>query len=180
MPPRADGCRPGQGTFNERFWARVHKDGPTLAHMDSPCWIWTGARDQSGYGTLGCRTHTERAHRVAFWIRHGRESRALVCHHCDNPPCCNPEHLFEGTKSDNALDMVSKGRNFVPPIERHWSRLHPQFNRGSACHLSKLTEDDVRAIRASSERQVDLAARYGVGQPAISSIKLRKSWAHVT
>ena len=180
MPAPVDGHLPGVGSFDDRFWGRVEFDGPLLAHMVSHCWIWVGARSSDGYGSVNCKHRTVSAHRLSFWISRGRAPIEQVCHHCDNPPCVNPTHLFEGTKRDNARDMVSKGRNFQPPADRHWARIYTDKVRGEDNYLAKLTDDDVRAIRASSERQVDLAARYGVVQTTISKVKLRKAWAHVT
>lgn len=82
------------------FWSMVAKsDG---------CWVWTGTRWSTGYGRLvGGRA----AHRVAWELTNGPIPRGLlVCHHCDNPPCCRPDHLFLGTSKDNAMDASAKGR----------------------------------------------------------------------
>lgn len=92
-----------------RFWLKVNKNGPVPPHRPElgPCWLWTGARDRGGYGQF-----SGRAHRWSWLIHHGyRPGHGLfVCHHCDNPPCVRPDHLFLGTASDNARDMVAKGR----------------------------------------------------------------------
>lgn len=93
-----------------------------------------------------------RAHRVAYELAAGvPPGRLLVCHHCDNPPCVNPAHLFLGTASDNASDMVAKGR-----------------------HTAKLSSADARAIREERARggagYQELALRYGVSDTVIYNI----------
>jgi len=86
-----------------------------------------------------------------------------VLHHCDKPLCVNPTHLFIGNQLDNVADMMGKGRNI----------------KGEKCPWSKVTEDDVRAIRISGEDQDTLATRYGLCQQSISLIVRRINWKHV-
>ena len=94
------------GAVEHRFWNYVTKaDG---------CWLWTGARNEHGYGVLHVRsvqTGNLLAHRVS-WEIHYQEVPAgtYVLHHCDNPPCVRPDHLFLGTKAENTRDMMRKGR----------------------------------------------------------------------
>lgn len=100
-----------------RFWQKVDKSGGPTA-----CWPWTGKRDQDNYGSFSTG-HSKRAkaHRMAIELTTGSAPEKLaVCHHCDNPPCCNPAHLFLGTRADNIRDMIDKG-GFVPlpPGEQH-------------------------------------------------------------
>jgi hypothetical protein len=101
-----------------RFWSRVNKGGPTPAHVAGlgPCWVWTGDCYKSGYGrfrvpqALG-QPRQCYASRVSWFLTHGRWPNPFACHHCDNPPCVNPAHLFEGDAAANAADMVAKGRH---------------------------------------------------------------------
>lgn len=96
----------------ELFWAKVDKNGPVPSHQPElgKCWLWLAAKDVDGYGSFG----DGRAHRFSFSLAAGRAPKMLVCHKCDNPPCVNPDHLFEGTPKDNTLDMVRKGRYHSP------------------------------------------------------------------
>lgn len=94
--------------FKLHFWAKVDRSGGPEG-----CWPWLGVRNASGHG----RVNRERGsplytHRVAYELSSGvRLAKGdLVCHRCDNPPCCNPAHLFVGTAADNIHDMVAKGR----------------------------------------------------------------------
>jgi len=165
---------------------------------DNECWEWQGARIHFGYGAFKLRGKSVKAHRVAWELANGPiPSGLFVCHRCDNPPCCNPNHLFLGTHADNTADMVAKGRavagdrhhSVVHPEclargNRHWTRTRPQNLRRGASHpRAKLSEDDVRAIRATyalgGVRQVDLADKYGVPQTAISQVIRRATWKEV-
>jgi hypothetical protein len=95
-----------------RFWNFV-PDKPS-----DECWEWTGRRNELGYGTIRETSGSRliRAHRVSASIHLADYSESLlVCHHCDNPPCVNPSHLFMGTHRDNTLDGWEKGRIRKPP-----------------------------------------------------------------
>ncbi len=88
----------------ERFWKFVKKT--------SSCWIWTGGVKGHGYGSFFKDGKQLAAHRFSWEIANGPiPSGMCVCHKCDNPICCNPDHLFIGTQSDNLLDAASKNRN---------------------------------------------------------------------
>jgi hypothetical protein len=94
---------------------------------DDECWHWLGATAGNGYGVI--RSNTGRmtyAHRLSYVIFHGKIPNGHhVLHHCDNPPCVNPKHLFVGTHLDNVRDMHAKGRkNQSFPLTDRWSRKH--------------------------------------------------------
>lgn len=80
------------------------------------CWEWTGSLDKSGYGTYSLGGRTIRAHRFAYLLAYGAlGDEQVVRHKCDNPKCCNPNHLESGTQFDNVMDMHSRGRAVPPP-----------------------------------------------------------------
>jgi hypothetical protein len=94
-----------------RFHAKYERRG------DHECWLWTGAKLPSGYGTLhiGARGASPwYAHRIAYELACGSIGSAYVCHRCDQPDCVNPAHLFLGTHTDNMRDAAGKGRLSIP------------------------------------------------------------------
>jgi len=94
-----------------RFWSQVDVAGP------GECWPWRSALNGSGYGAVKWRGAGTSASRVAYRITHPEvvlESTDFVCHHCDNPMCCNPGHLFLGDAASNMADMHAKGRGRPP------------------------------------------------------------------
>src|SRR5678815_1991382 len=127
------------------------------------CIEWTGARNAQGYGRRGFRGTNWHAHRVAWTEQRGEIPEGMcVLHHCDNPPCVNVDHLFLGTKFDNNMDKITKGRANMPAGERHFK--------------TTLTQEDVRAIRNSSATNAALAKQYGVVHQTISNIRLGRTW----
>lgn len=151
------------GDLTERFRRRVAAGGP------DECWPWTGSSRKNGYGYLEVAGKKILAHRLAFRLATGAiDPLLLVCHSCDNRPCCNPAHLWQGTHGDNADDMASKGRG----VKRQGSK-HP---------LARLTESgviEIRRMAAEGWRQVDIASLFGTKQAYVSTIVARKVWTHV-
>lgn len=148
------------------FWAAVDQSAGPKA-----CWPWTWATKPSGYGAVYWARRMQIAHRVALLLTVGEPplGKPYAMHLCDNPPCCNPAHLEWGSAQENSNQMVQRGRHRDISLP---GELNPRV---------KLTEAQVLEIRASypGVRQVDLAAKYGVKQVAISRIVRRVSWKHL-
>lgn len=130
------------------------------------CFLWIAARSRNGYGSFNIGRKARYAHRVSYELYIGEIREGMhVCHRCDQPLCVNPEHLFLGTPADNMADRDAKGRQA----------------RGEAKASAKLTEHQVRAIRAAEGLlQRELAELFGVSQTQIGQIRRRKRWKHVT
>jgi len=99
------------------------------------------------------------------------------CHHCDNPACVRPSHLFIGTATDNYRDSRAKGRSKKPPARKDW----PQMVRAGKHHWQRLNLGQVQTIRArydSGETQAALAREFNVSQQQVSKIVRRQRWAH--
>lgn len=154
--------------LRDRFWHKVDQRGP------NECWPWTWYRVSRGYGLFRLQRGGKHviASRVAFALEHGPLVVGdFVCHRCDNPPCCNPAHLFKGTQVDNINDCVSKGR-----ANRVYGESHPH---------ARLTEDLVRQIRAGTaygDEAGDLrrfADSLGVATKTIYHARIGHTWKHV-
>jgi hypothetical protein len=94
----------------ERLWENIDRSGG-----DDACWPYMKTRMNTGYGVLWTRGILVYAHRLVFQLQNGPLVKGeFVLHRCDNPPCCNPAHLFKGSHTDNMRDMVAKGRHNPP------------------------------------------------------------------
>lgn len=166
-------CHNPKATLEERFWAKVRKG----AAWD--CWEWQAQRNKDGYGIfkLSPRSSPQRASRIAWTLTFGDPGSLHVLHHCDNPPCCNPRHLFLGTPADNGLDCRRKGR---------W-----QTNGSGGCtpveafllSRRKLTDEQVREARqrrADGETYRSIGNSLGVHHTQILRLVNGTQWARVT
>lgn len=162
----------------EAFWSCVNKDGPIPEHMPhlGKCWIWTKAKLSSSkpYGSLRVGGKSCVAHRIAYQLIKGEIPVGhLVCHHCDNPSCVNPEHLFSGTHLTNNHDMISKGRNVAPPIHRGISQHAAILDESCAKEIVRLHKEDGKTRR-------QISAIMGVGYRCVCDVILGRNWSHVT
>ena len=152
-------------SLEQRFWAKVNKNGPTQPHMDTPCWEWTGAKSGGRYGVIWYEGRNVLAHRMSHQLATG-ERPEMVCHHCDNKVCVNPAHLYSGNADTNGADAAAR----APLLT------------GESNHKSKLTERDIKEIRLryeQGETQTTLGKDYGVSHVAVGQIVQRKTWRHV-
>jgi hypothetical protein len=162
-----------------RFWSKV-RNGPPRE-----CWPWLGGTFQNGYGRFAASRRSLKSHRVAFYLSHGYDpGDAYVCHHCDNPSCCNGSHLFDGTAAANSADMAQKGRTNTPSGVRHGSVTKPESRaRGEGHGNAKLTAQDVLNIRtqwgSGGFTMQSLADRFGISRRQIGFIVRREQWAHI-
>lgn len=141
------------------FWSKVRRE-------ESGCWIWTGSRSDTGYGSVRWVGFPAGAHQVSFLLTRGFVPEC-TCHRCDNRPCVNPFHLFAGTQRDNVYDRISKGRN--------------NYVRGSQIGASKLKESqvvEILSLRFAFPRSY-LASVFNVSWSTIHSIQTKKTWRHI-
>lgn len=156
------------------FWYRV-KTG-----SKGECWPWLGGcsnyKQLSGkvfsYGVFWSDRTKHKSHRFASEFRYGLlPCRIQACHHCDNPICCNPHHLFIGTQRENTIDMVKKGRN--------------RYGIGINHNSVKLTLEQVLRIKREFPDRKDgwaanLGREFGVRRGTITAIGFGKSWKHLS
>lgn len=133
----------------QRYWEKVDKRGP------DECWPWLGACVTDGYGTIAYEGREIYAtHRLAYILEHGKVPNGLwVLHTCDNPPCCNPKHLYAGTSINNIQDRIDR-------------------KRGG----EKLTPEQVEEIKMDQRKQKLIAKDHGISQSMVSRIKQGHRW----
>lgn len=158
-----------KGTLSERMARFTNRGEP------DDCWEWTGAKAGRGYGKIFRNGRLENAHHLVLAAKLGRNLTPgmFACHHCDNPSCVNPEHLFEGTASDNMLDASAKGR--VRGFERDLYR--PAGERNVKAKLTASAVDKIRECRSQGATLKLLAEEYGVTKENISMICRGVTWA---
>lgn len=154
--------------LEDRFWSKVDDSDP------DGCWPWLASTDKDGYGFFSVNRRNKRAHRVAYELTYGPlDPEDVARHTCDNPPCCNPDHIVPGTFAQNTADMMERNRNRPG---RYWEGR-------PAPHKSHLSDDDVRNIRRrrdEGESAVALADEYKATPETIRNIHQRRTRQYVT
>lgn len=165
-----DSCADTREYVHSLFWLCTEKVEP------ASCWEWIGYRNKDGYGLLGAtrleggKVKYVLAHKLS-WLIHFRKyirEPMCVCHHCDNPGCVNPKHLFVGTARDNNTDRDKKGRTAWGEKKKH---------------MAKLKKEDVRLIEKLNNlgyTQEHIAREIGVSTITVWRILHGKSWRHVS
>lgn len=159
-----------------RFWSRVDIRGP------DECWPWLAGKSK-GYGVIEIDGRSHKAHRISWSIENGAiPAGRLICHECDNPPCVNPAHLFDGTHKDNSDDKIAKGRDRKATGADHPNVKEPWRVTGERNPNAVLTVDDVRSIRtraASGEAIASLAREWSLSEAGIRNLVKRRTWKHI-
>ena len=153
--------------FPVHFWSRVDQ----TAGADK-CWPWQGATREAGYGSIKRNGRMTTAHRVAFELSKGAIREGLIIRHtCDNPVCCNPQHLLSGTHVDNARDAMGRKRWVPPPT--FIGDNHPR-SRLTAARVSK-----ARSLHNAGKTIAALAREYEVGETTMRHAIKYDTWKHV-
>lgn len=147
----------------KRFWEKVD------IKNENECWNWKAYKMKNGYGTFRFNTQTKMlSHRVSLFIKTGMWGDCAL-HSCDNPSCCNPNHLRYGTHAENNKDMLDR------------NRCNPK--KGEENKSSKLTKTEVLKIRqdyiTGSKTMRELAKEYNIVSSGVSDIINKKSWKHI-
>lgn len=149
-----------------------------LVPKPNGCWEWSGWRQPSGHGQAFFLGRLMPAHRAVFMALNrlfDLHPDQVVRHKCDNPPCCNPDHLCLGTHSDNMSDCVERKRH-VSFTKRE------SYLKGEQCHRAKLSTSDVLNIKrliATGVSCQQISQHYPITASGVSKIKFGKSWPHV-
>lgn len=164
-------------SFADRFWRRVDKSGD--------CWTWRGQKDGDGYGrVLLDGGKSTGAHRAAYALVHGEIAAGLkILHKCDNPPCCNPDHLAPGSQKQNMQECIERGRK---DLKRLSSSVKAAIARDPGCRTgerngnAKVTAGMVAAIRAEYTQQFGmksaLGRKYGLTNAMVGRIVSGSAW----
>lgn len=165
------GCSWGRRTLEEEFWKRIPKGNP------DECWPWKN--QDSGYGQLTFNRKNMSAHRVCWEIHFGPiPNRLHVLHRCDNPPCCNPSHLFLGTNLDNIEDKINKNRQ----ANGQNVRKNHEHLKGELINTAEFSDEQIMEIRrrdSIGESPTLIASAFGTSRSYIAQIVSGGCWNHL-
>jgi hypothetical protein len=138
----------------------------TWKEAENGCWICTSHHRCIGYPCIVINGEKTVISHIYYEKYKGSIKPGLIiCHHCDNPNCINPDHLFQGTKLDNRLDMIKKNRQV--------------YASGEMNGKAKLSEQQVMEIKNSKESIKNLQYKYGMSKTQIYSIIRGDTWRHL-
>lgn len=143
-----------------------------IVDKETGCWEWQGYKNEDGYGRASYGGKLELAHRMTYTMFKGNIPKGMcILHKCDNPGCCNPEHLFVGTRSDNMQDMLAKGRGSKRQVfgEEH---SHTSFTELDILEIRKDWHESTISCR-------DLGEIHGVTPGCISAICRGENWVQL-
>lgn len=164
-----------------------------MVEKTQSCWIWKGSKNTNGYGKLSSRY----AHRLSFEIHTGKEipDGMNVCHHCDNPECVNPLHLFVGTQKENMQDMINKGRQVKKDNTGYRNPMYGKKHSESALEkmasakrgkyvgslhprasISEETVEEIRKLRRDGLTAKQISELTGASFHVVRNIIYGKSW----
>ena len=157
-----------------RFWSKVD-----VRLSDNECWCWKWGTSDAGYGLVNINGKSTLAHRVALMLSTGQYFSTLkALHSCDNPPCCNPNHLRWGTDLDNHKDAVSRNRHKSPPV----SSARPPVHYGSDNNQAIMTEEKVRNLRLDRANGIavkELTSKYEISKSTVYQILRKETWSDI-
>ncbi len=140
-----------QTIVKERLMKKIHIS-------ESHCWEWSTPFNTYGYGLIHIKRKQLMAHIVAYRIYKGSTNGLCVLHKCDNPPCCNPDHLFLGTKKDNTQDMMRKGRGLVG-------------EKNGQSKLTNLQAQEIRELAKTKQyTQKQIGLMFGITASTVNAI----------
>lgn len=159
---------PNNGREPNELCESLLMDRVEVATDGSDCWLWFGYRTSLGYGRVLSHRKSYLTHRLAMHLFRDFDlsSKLCVLHRCDNPPCCNPDHLFVGTVLDNTRDMWRKGRG-------------PKHPTGENAYTAKLTHASVLKIFKLLDEgmeQKKIAAMFNISRCHVTELKQGLYW----
>lgn len=157
----------------EEYLNRLKQKLEENCKWNAQCQEWTGFKDSDGYGkisvTLNAKERPLSVHRVSWMIHIGNIPEGMcICHHCDNPACFRPEHLFLGTQQDNMDDKMNKKRHRTPKGESTWN-----------VKITEFQAKEIFSLKNSGITSHDLAKKYNTAASNIRQIWQKRSWKHI-